>query len=144
MDKITLEQFREMKDVDKVELINKFSKGSKTLTQVTSEHFAFTNIGKYMPQNATWDKAKKIYTLFAGVEQSEPEEQLTKSEVLQLKKILEAINTNTNLPTGEVANRSVRVYKAQFEEFSNWCKARGMKQSDAIYFALEQYMHTNA
>lgn len=143
--KIKLEDFKEIPDNVKVEIINKLTDGKKNLTEITKEHFAFTNLNKYMPENAIWDKSKKMYTLFVSADElaKNAKEQFTEAEVLKLKSLLAALSEDNNHPQGETINRSVRVYKAAFEGFADWCKERGVKQSDAIYFALEQYMATN-
>lgn len=46
----------------------------------------------------------------------------------------------TDIDKGELGNRNVRVYVDHFNEFSNWCKQRGVTQADALYEAINVLM----
>lgn len=144
MEKINLVDFRNLSDIEKVDLVNNFAAGKKDLKDVTNEFFNFTNIGRYMPQNVKWSKLEKKYNF---VEDKKGEENMetnfTGEEILQLKKIIAFFNKPAESPKSELITRSVRVHGQEFNIFADWCREKNIKQSDAIFYALEEYMQKN-
>lgn len=134
--KMTLEEFKKLKTREKVTLINKFADGKMTLNQIAKNHFGFTNIGKYIPNNeAYWDGAEKKYKL---INNFSDEEFLMLQEMIKCYKNKKEINNNDF--EGEVIVRSVRTYKNILDSFAEYCKNNNLKQTDALAQALKNYM----
>lgn len=41
---------------------------------------------------------------------------------------------------GECMNRNIRIYTSQYQEFAEFCKANHLKQADALYDAISDFM----
>ncbi|MEG2338159.1 MAG: hypothetical protein RSB66_03670 [Clostridium sp.] len=41
---------------------------------------------------------------------------------------------------GECVNRNIRVYTSQYQEFAEFCKANHLKQADALYDAISDFI----
>ena len=113
------------------------------------EYFGVTNITQQAKFNSTVSYVNKntgCYFIIKEVAQKEKEEttMFTEEEVLKLKKIIEVFDVQQELPPEEeIKQRSINVYTESFNQFAEFCKRRNIRQADAIYFALKQYMQTH-
>lgn len=139
--KMTLEAFKKLSTIEKIDYINKFADGKKNLRDIEKEYFTFTNIGKYINRaEAYWDGDKKKYIYI------EPREDIfTTEEILFIKslykqhKVTQSITQETTV-SENIITRSVRVDKDTIETFAKYCKDNNIKQSTALKFALESFM----
>ena len=137
---IKLEDFLKLTDQEKIEMVNEFCDGSKTLTQINKQHFAFTNLSKHMPKNVKWDGTLKKYKIF---KEEKKMEQFTDEEIIVLKKIIEQqklVSEMESKKDDEVKNRSINVYQKQYREFAKWCKENRVTQHDALYEGIKMLM----
>lgn len=137
MEKIKLEQFKQMSPKEQVDLINKLSEGKKTLKQIESEYLDFTNLNKHLPKGANWVSKKKKIVYEAPLE-------LSQDEIREIKELLaarqEPVELNRYPKDDEIKNRSILVYKAAYDEFAQWAKEHKLTQAEAIYLASQMLM----
>lgn len=61
-------------------------------------------------------------------------------KIIREYQIKDSIQSIGGEPTGTLVNRNIRVYKEQYDTFSNWCKANNLTQASALYKAIELLM----
>lgn len=140
--KMTLKEFKELRTIEQIEYINKFTDGKKTLKDIEKEHFTFTNIGKYIDRaEGYWDGDIKRYIHI------EPKEEkiFTEEEILFIKNLYKQHTitqdvTQKESEHEELITRSVRVDKKTIDTFAKYCKDNNIKQSTALKIALENFM----
>lgn len=140
-----LDEFKQLTDQEKIELVNGFCDGTKKQGQINKEHFAFTNLSKHMPPNVKWNGTTGInrYEIIEEVTEVQKNEQFTSEEIVILKKIIEQQKLAVEMESkkdDEIKNRSINVYQKQYKEFAAWCKENRITQHDALYEAIKMLM----
>ena len=143
---IQKDDFIQLTTQQKVDLVNSFTDGTKTLTEINKNEFAFTNISKYIPANeARWDKTAKCYKILGKKEEVfSNAQQFTEEEVTILKNLIAQQKLAEEMKIrkeDEVINRSINVYKEQYKQFAAWCKENRVAQHDALYEAIKLLMN---
>lgn len=140
--KISIEEFKDLSTEEKINVINQFSDGIKTLRNIEVEHFQFKNIGLYIDKNeAYWSKTLKKFILKEQTVKGNFNDEEIKilKEIVSNYKIKQELNRNND----EIVLRSIRTYKSSLDNLSQYCKKNKVKQQEIIALAIEQYITNN-
>lgn len=139
VDSLELQKFKELDVIEKIELVNNLTKGQKNLKEIEKE-IGFTNIGRYMPPEARWDGANKIYKLIGG--QFSEEEVIILKEIIKNYKLQEKEKINVSeLKDKTITTRSFRSYKEIMDNFAKYCKEKKLNQGEALAVALMDFIN---